>query len=216
MRAIIPLEGKRFGMIRVISRGWDEKGHIFWNCECDCGKKTRVQGDNLKSGNTRSCGCQFRINSALASITHHMTGSKVYRAWSSMKMRCTNPNNKRYSSYGARGITFDPAWEVFENFYRDMGDPPSSNSSIERKDVNANYCKENCCWIPRRLQALNTRSNRRITYRGETKCLTEWCRVLGLSHSMLNHRLRAGESFESAISRPRRITNRRTNVAALS
>jgi hypothetical protein len=53
------LTNKKFGKLRVINRCLDKKIFgTFWYCVCDCGKETIVDGGNLKSGNTSSCGCK--------------------------------------------------------------------------------------------------------------------------------------------------------------
>lgn len=36
---------------------------------------------------------------------HGYRGTRLYRIWSNMIQRCTNPKNKRFASYGGRGIT---------------------------------------------------------------------------------------------------------------
>lgn len=54
------LKGQRFGRLVVVK----EDGHIgttiAWECLCDCGNTTRVQGGHLQSGGIRSCGCMYR------------------------------------------------------------------------------------------------------------------------------------------------------------
>ena len=70
---------------------------------------------------------------------------KVYKVWKSMKSRCDDPNQHGYHNYGGRGITYDPAWAEFENFYRDMGDPPKDSrkqggkTTLERLDNEGAY-----------------------------------------------------------------------------
>ena len=49
------LIGKEFGHLTVIDYDETEKK---WICKCDCGNITRVVGTNLKTGNTKSCGCR--------------------------------------------------------------------------------------------------------------------------------------------------------------
>jgi hypothetical protein len=71
-----------------------------------------------------------------------------------MKQRCTNPNNARWKNYGERGITYTEDWETFEGFYKDMGERPLG-LSLERVDVNGNYCKENCVWATPQQQVRN-------------------------------------------------------------
>lgn len=75
-----------------------------------------------------------------------------------MKSRCTNINNARYNRYGGRGISYDPIWGKFDNFFEDMGNTWFKGATLERKDVNGNYSKENCIWITKSKQGEN-RSN---------------------------------------------------------
>lgn len=89
--------------------------------------------------------------------SHGMTKTKIYNSWRGMKERCDNPNNKRYSSYGARGITYDSKWVTFDGFYSDMGSSYVESFELDRIDVNGNYCKENCRWVTESEQAYNQR-----------------------------------------------------------
>lgn len=57
-RATENLIGQKFGYLAVIERAPDNKQSMArWLCECKCGNKTIVLGNNLKKGTTRSCGC---------------------------------------------------------------------------------------------------------------------------------------------------------------
>lgn len=53
------LKGMRFGRLVVMKRVGTSLNdrHPIWRCKCDCGKKTDVRSCDLKSGNTKSCGC---------------------------------------------------------------------------------------------------------------------------------------------------------------
>lgn len=58
MSKIIDLTGQKFNKLTVIERDFSRKG-VYWLCLCDCGNPEliSVRGANLKSGNTKSCGC---------------------------------------------------------------------------------------------------------------------------------------------------------------
>ena len=76
-----------------------------------------------------------------------------------MIQRCTDPNHKYYSNYGGRGITIDPRWLTFENFYEDMGERPQG-TSLDRENNDLGYFKDNCRWATRTEQANNRRPRR--------------------------------------------------------
>jgi hypothetical protein len=59
MNPLINLAGKRFGRLTVQSRTVRRPG-VYWLCTCDCRRRTVVQGDKLRRGGTRSCGCRQR------------------------------------------------------------------------------------------------------------------------------------------------------------
>lgn len=133
--------------------------------------------------------------------THgHKSGgkrSRAYVVWMNMKARCKNPASKSFKDYGARGIGFDPAWERFENFFADIGEPPPG-MTLERMDNDQGYSKANCVWTTRAAQNLNKRSCVRYEYREESKTLAEWSRSLGIGRITLLKRLQRGVPIDRA------------------
>ena len=88
-----------------------------------------------------------------------------------MKARCDNPKNPAYARYGGRGITIDPSWRVFENFYQDMGEPPFG-FSLERLNNAQGYSKTNCVWAT----ASEQNRNKRIPVNNKTGLKgVHWC-----------------------------------------
>ena len=189
MSKLINLIGQRFGRLKVVSRAENSNsGQPRWNCICDCGEETTVEGVNLRSGYTKSCGCLQRERTIEAHITHGMRKTPTYKSWTGMKNRCSNPKYHAYNRYGERGIMVCERWMKFEDFYEDMGEKPKG-MSIERIDNNGNYCPENCCWATKKNQARNTRRNKMVRYQGKTQCLAAWVEELGINYGTLWNRL---------------------------
>ena len=68
--ALDNLRGKRFGRLVVQRRVNYGTGMTHWYCVCDCGLSSIVRAGNLKTGNTRSCGC-LKKESELAHLARH-------------------------------------------------------------------------------------------------------------------------------------------------
>lgn len=115
-----------------------------------------------------------------------------------MRQRCHNPNNEHYSQYGGRGITVCDKWERYETFLLDMGDPPPGYS-IERVDVNKNYCPENCKWASDLEQQANRRNNIKVNFQNKTQTISEWARELGICPATIGYRLKQGYSVAEAL-----------------
>lgn len=133
------------------------------------------------------------------STTHGRSDSSEYKAWNNMLSRCLNTNHPRYKDWGGRGIYVDPKWTTFEGFYADMGDKPSSQYTLERKDNAKGYSKENCYWATTKEQALNRRTTRNLTYMGITQPMYSWAQVYGIKYVTLCSRKLRGWSDAEAI-----------------
>lgn len=134
--------------------------------------------------------------------THGMTKSPEFNIWSHMLGRCNNPNNKSYVHYGGRGISVCESWKKFENFYRDMGPRPGAGYSIDRVDVNGDYCPDNCRWATAVTQARNTRKTKYVTAGGKTLPFIEMAEDHGITRETLKSRVCRGMSIEDAIAKP--------------
>jgi hypothetical protein len=189
----VDLTGRQFERLTVLGLGY-----IRWLCRCLCGRETMVRTARLNNGESRSCGCLKLDLLHARATTRDISGTQVYRCWRNMRQRCTNPQRSEYVHYGARGITVCERWESFENFYADMGDPPSG-MTLERIDNEGPYSPENCRWATRAEQSRNTRVTRMLTLHGETRPLVEWAERLGVRKGLIHNRLRSGWSVERAL-----------------
>ena len=193
--------GRVFGRLTVVAPCPDRRRR-HWECVCTCGGGRAVRDDCLKSGNTQSCGCLQRERTADSAKTHGRYDTPEYTCWVNMLQRCMNKGHRHYSGYGGRGITVCPEWLFFENFYRDMGDRPSEDHTLDREDNDGNYCKENCRWVTQKQQMNNTRSVRKLSHNGITHTVTEWAELLHMSPETLRTRLRLGWPISDALTIP--------------
>lgn len=193
MGTIIDLTGERFGMLKVIGQADSRHGHAMWECKCDCGAKTIVQSGDLRSGRTKSCGCNR--------IVHGGRGSRLYRIWTGVKTRCFNPADHTYARYGARGITVCDEWRDSFEAFRDwaLANGYRDDLTLDRKDNNGPYSPENCRWATTKAQENNRRNNRLITYNGKTQTLSQWAEEKGIHRGTIQWRLNHGWEVEKAL-----------------
>lgn len=188
--------GNPYGKLKVVQFAGIRRKLAHWLCSCECGNTTIVAGDDLRKKSTLSCGCH-------RASARGMCKSSEYTSWKEMKRRCYNTRNSEYHNYGGRGITVCQRWlDAFVNFFEDMGPKPFAEATIDRKDGNGNYEKENCRWATKLEQGQNTSKARNLTYNGETYGLREWARRIGITHGTLSARLARGWSLEKALTTP--------------
>ena len=127
----------RYGNLQVLRRTHNNKhNQVTFICLCDCGKHTLVSAGNLRSGNSKSCGCQQRKGAA--------------------ERRQLLPGMAHYNSFArsARGaghkveITYEDFLEfqkISECHYCGVNIPwVTMASNLERKDSSIGYFKHNC------------------------------------------------------------------------
>ena len=192
----------KFGRLTVISRNGTHNKLAYWNCICDCGNTHNAVGVYMRKGNVSSCGCLKSEQTIERNTKHGLSHLDEYGIWSKMKDRCINPNAKKFSFYGGRGITVCARWNDFSNFIEDMGKRPSKLHSIDRVNTNGNYEPSNCRWANQKEQCRNTRKNRFVTIGNESKCISEWCEIKGLKPTVIQTRIFRGMTPIEALSVP--------------
>lgn len=181
------LTGQRFGRLLVVGLVDSPAGSNIatkWKCQCDCGNVVEVQSANLKSGCSRSCGCLQKELAANKHKTHGQTGTRLYVIWQHMLRRCRKESDPAFQWYGARGIAVCDEWSDFQAFHDwSMVSGYAEGLTIDRIDVNGNYCPENCRWLPLRKQQENKRNNVFIEFEGQRKTASQWARIFGCNRS---------------------------------
>lgn len=184
----------------------DGKGRLRLKCQCDCGNVVYVLPYQFENGAVQSCGC-IRGEKRR---THGLSKNPLYGEWFQMVNRCYNTNADNYERYGGRGITVCDEWRnspvEFVKWVEDNGGKPKG-MSLDRIDNDGPYAPWNCRWATSEVQQCNRRANIRLTYKGETKCLSEWSRITGICHETLRNRYLYGWTPERIIETPASYRN---------
>jgi hypothetical protein len=142
----IDLVGRRFGKLVVlrletISPNW----RCSWWVHCDCGVEKAVLGGSLRSGRTRSCGCELR-KKMLA--FNHDARLRPYEGLYNLFVRAAIIVDKGLS------ITYDDFFEFTKTPNCHYCSTPikwigeysakGTRYNLDRKDSHQGYTKENC------------------------------------------------------------------------
>lgn len=200
---VVDLSGRAFGRLTVVRFSHSSaSGKAQWLCRCECGNELTVDAYNLKCGNTASCGCLRRDTTRKRVFKTGLCRSAEYNAHQNMLGRCYDPENPRYATYGARGITVCDRWKGpngFENFLADMGRRPAPNYSIDRIDNDKGYYPENCRWATKYQQAKNKTSNVRVLVDGKEMILRDACKLLGVKYGTAVQRRAMGRPVDQVL-----------------
>ncbi len=206
MKRIKVNTGDRFGRWTVVEESQKRKDKRYIVCKCECGNESTIMLGSLRVGDSQSCGClqkELAVQLGRKSLKHGKSGTRLYHIWADMKGRCGNPNSNNYANYGLRGINLCKQWVSFACFMRwAMKNGYTNSLTIERIDNDGNYTPKNCTWITKGKQIRNQRRSHRITYKGRTQIVIDWCKELGIGKETLLSRLNLGWSVERTFETP--------------
>lgn len=184
----IPFEaGHMFGFLRLISpelvreHSISARGkHCIYlrvRCTCtECGKETSPLWDNVRKGLTTRCvKCAHRASrrKAVQNVWGRVPDEIdqwIRCKWFAIRSRCTEPTNRQYVNYGARGIRLSEEFQnpiTFIDYMRTVGDVGEAfrqKLEIDRIDNDKGYERGNLRWATRSEQVLNTRKTLRVSY----------------------------------------------------
>lgn len=195
------ITGKKIGYWTAVEfRAFTENSgqhSAVWLFRCICGTEREATAARLRENS--SCGCQRGTH------RHAAKRTPTYRSWQNMIARCTQPSNPAYAYYKRRGITVCDRWRKFKNFLADMGERPTPEHTLDRKENNGNYEPGNVRWATKTEQANNRITNVRFMYKGNAYTLAELSRATGVDKYRLRDRLlRSGNRWtvEAAVETP--------------
>lgn len=130
-----------------------------------------------------------------------------YNSWAGMMGRCFRETHPEFKHYGGRGISVSEAWKNFDTFFLEMN-PRPSGTTLDREDVNGDYCKENCKWSNSSDQANNRRSSVFLECKGTRLTVSQWGEKVGIFHKVIRKRIENGWTIEDAIFTPMKKSTR--------
>ena len=188
------LTGMVFGRLTVVKCLGSNKNHKrIWLCSCSCGGTTILPTNHLTRSvePVRSCGCLGREARQKATTKHGQRYTRLYNTWLNMRGRCLTKTDPAYDNYGGRGIKICKDWDDFNSFWEWSKESGYTDDlTIDRIDVNGNYCPENCRWVNRKIQNNNKRNNDFLIYNGIIKTRQEWAEMYDIDVDHLRYLLK--------------------------
>lgn len=138
---------------------------------------TKKKYDNLTKSETLALSWKHRKNYK----GYDKTKGSKYNSWRSIVY------TKKSISIG-----FPEEWKLFENFDKDT-DEWERGMVLCRKDITKPYSKENCEWREKGQECLGKLT--RLTYKGETKTILEWCEQFNLNYNGVRQRYFKGKDY---------------------
>lgn len=124
-----------------------------------------VTGAELRTGNTRSCGCITKTSNGEA-----QAGTAEYTAWESMIARCENKKHGSWHDYGGRGIKIAQEWRKnYRAFLDHVGRKPTPKHTLDRINNDGDYAPGNVRWATRSEQNANQRKRQDKNWRFAAK-----------------------------------------------
>lgn len=189
--------GQKFNKLTVVGAVWNGRRWL-WKCSCECGGESVAYPNQVMRGRTKTCGCGKSVTFHDMHFKHGDAGTRLHSIWKGIRNRCGK--NTHSKDYGDRGISVCEEWSdytVFKEWALSHG--YEDGLTIERKDVNGNYCPDNCEWIPPGDQSRNTRKTIIVEHEGRRAPVSVWCDELGLKRSTVYDRIRRGMTPAKAL-----------------
>lgn len=201
------LVGQKFGRLTVVDapdRCKGERAKLI--CTCDCGNSKEFLAKSVVYGRTKSCGCLQKETIGNARRKHGCSSTRLHTVWRNIKTRCYNPHSPTYKHYGGRGVGMCDEWRsdfaAFAKWAEENGYDPlaeRNECTVDRIDVNGDYCPENCRIANQKEQCNNKRGNRTVNV-----TISELADITGLDYfALYNGIVRRGGNIVDVVGKLR-------------
>lgn len=185
-----PNIGDLIGMFTILDERIEIHGkrkRVYYLSRCKCGKEKWIRSDGITK--ITSCGCKRDKDNAIRMTKHSLSRTRLYKIYYGMIARCYHEELPEYMRYGGRGIEVCKEWrndknKFFEWAFANGYNPNDHELSLERDDVDGNYCPQNCRWIKIKDQY----NNMRKTIRMGNISLAEFCRRANLNYKSVRNK----------------------------
>ncbi len=178
-------------------------------CQCECWTIKFVHHDHLIHWRTTNCWCKTRERCFIMwknNTKHWMEWTIPYKKYMSAKWRCNDKNNDSYYRYWWRWIkmereSFDDFWkDMWESYYKHVEKYWEKDTTLDRINVDWNYCKENCRRATWEEQYNNMSTNHKVTYMWKRyPSISMLCKDTKTKYQLVRDRIRLWWSVEDAI-----------------
>lgn len=145
-----------------------------------------------------------------AHTTHGEWTTKLWGHWSAMRRRCNTASTGNFAIYGGRGIKVCDEWKDYLAFREwALANGYDDSLSLDRVDVNGDYCPENCRWVTAKEQARNRRNTIYVEFHGERVPLAQLSEEYKVDPDLVYARVVGrGWDVEKALTTPNRRISR--------
>lgn len=149
----LDLKGDKYGKLQVLDFSHRNSRHLYWECLCDCGNRTKQCTTNLRQGKVVSCGCYRNELSILRLPPPKIKFEKGIASFNVLYKNYEHGAKKRNIEFNLNRDEFKLL--TSQNCYYCNAIPSTSISrrgtngdyiynGIDRKDSDLSYTLENC------------------------------------------------------------------------
>lgn len=134
--------------------------------------------------------------------THGRTHTPLYKRWLIMKRACYNESSQAYPNFGRKGIKVADVWRhdflEFERYAYNHG-YSKETPIIDRIDQTKDFEPGNVIFVTHGQRQKSKAVAQKITYKGESKSVSDWAKDIGVSRQALYSRINRSSDPVKAI-----------------